>query len=331
MIYEYALDPALVVDWVISELAVYARQFGLDQRRLVSDFPKNWEGHVYGELYNRFDDTSVEFQNAQLDLPYYMQCLTEGMVKRDTELLSGDWINAVIAEHAIRPFYGIFCSKNDSVCLSKEMFTENDINDIKKQNIHWWLPTIKPTRKSAIEIADFLRPLLQASSKIYIVDPYFDFDPNRPRFESTLSEIINQAIKLPRAVCCIPLITIITGVERNNRNHQLTDQEAENFAKNIEERAKRHLPKELKNLDIKINLVVLKNMPKNDPLHNRYILTDIGGVIIPFGTDDYDRELEHNATDDLVPMPIGIYKARWKQYVVKLDKLEVIVGPVPIC
>lgn len=331
MIYEYALNPALVVDWAIAKIGRYVRQFGMDQRRLVSDFPDNWESLVYGAFYQHFDykDDSEEFQKAQLDLTAYLQILTDYMVYRKVKI-SGDtnWLDAAVKEHSYRPFYAIFTSKTDDLSSLGEVITEENLDDIR--DIRWWLPTVKPTRKSASEIAVFLRPLLKACSEIHIVDPYFDFDPNRPRFEKTLVEIVNQAIMLPRAVQCIPSITIITGVERNNRNHQTTDQEAKNFAHNIQKRAKENLSKQIENFDIKIQLIVLKNIPKCDPLHNRCVLTNIGGVIFPFGTDDYDREHNHSATDDLMLMPKGIYEARWKRFVKKLKKEELVLGPVSI-
>lgn len=330
MIYEYALDPALVVDWVIAGIGRYVGQFGLDQRRLVSNFPEDWRGCVIGVFYEHFgyDDTSLEFQNSYLDLIAYLQLLTGDTVPRKIKIpTDSNWFDAAILEHKSRPFYAIFTSKKGDFS-PPEVITEKNVDDV--HDVHWWLPTVKPTHKSAIEIAVFLRPLLQASSQIYIIDPYFDCNPSRPRFEKTLFEIVNQSIKLPRAVCCIPSIRIITGVERNNRNHQTTDQEAQKYAWNIQQRAVENLPKKIKNYKIEIELVILKNVPKSDPLHNRCVLTDIGGVIFPFGTDEYDREPDHGATDDLMLMSKGIYKARWKQYV-ELHGVKVVLGPVSIC
>lgn len=325
MIYEYALDPALVVNWAISRIGRYVRQFGLDQRRLVSDFPKNWQGHVFGALYKHFDDddTSLEFQNAQFDLNAYLQILTECMVHRNIEVSTDNWFNAAISEHTSRPFYAIFTSNKDDLS-PPQVITEKNVEDIR--DTYWWLPTVKPTRKSAAEIAVALRPLLKISSKIYLVDPYFDFDPQKPRFLNTLIEIVDQAIKLPRAIQCTPSITVITGVERDGETN---DQQAQKFAENIRNRAMQYLPKKIPN-GIPIQLLILKNAPGGNPLHNRFLLTDIGGVIIPYGLDDYDREPNHGAEDDLVPMQKGIYEKRWEQYV-KLRGVQIVLDPVLIC
>lgn len=326
MIYEYALDPSLVANWAIAGIGRYVRQFGLDQRRLVSDFPKYWQGCVVEAFYKHFgyDDTSLEFQNAQPDLYAYLQILTDYMVYRNIKVPTDiNWLDAAIAEHNSRPFYSIFASKKDDQS-PPEVITEKNIEDIRDP--HWWLPTVEPTRKSAAEIAVALRPLLQTSREIYLVDPYFDFDPKEPRFLNTLIEIISQAIGSHRAVQCTPSIRIITGVERNGKTN---DQEAENFAKNIHKRAIQYLPKKIPN-GISIQLIVLKNSTQGNPLHNRFLLTDIGGVIIPYGLDDYDREPNHSAEDDLEPMHKGTYEKRWKQYV-KLCGVQIVLGPVSIC
>lgn len=234
MIYEYVLDPALVVNWAIAGIGRYVGQFGLDHRRLVSDFPKDWQGCVVGAFYEHFDydDTSLEFQSAQLDLNAYLQILTDYMVYRNIKVPTDiNWLDSAITEHNLRPFYAIFASKKDNHSLS-EVITEKNIEDTR--DTYWWLPTVEPTRKSATEIAVALRPLLKTSRQIHLVDPYFDFDPKEPRFLNTLIEIINQAIGSHRAVQCTPLIRVITGVERSGKTN---DQEAQNFAKNIHKRA----------------------------------------------------------------------------------------------
>lgn len=79
-----------------------------------------------------------------------------------------------------------------------------------------------------------------------------------------------------------------------------------------------------------IQLLILRNAVQGNPLHNRFLLTDIGGVIIPYGLDDYDREHNHGAEDDLEPMYKGTYEKRWNQYV-KLHGVQIVLGPVSIC
>lgn len=62
-----------------------------------------------------------------------------------------------------------------------------------------------------------------------------------------------------------------------------------------------------------------------DQVHNRYLLTDVGGAIIPYGMQaSGDRVF-----DDITPLFEGQYKARWKQYG-KGEGLNVIGEPVVV-
>ncbi len=78
-----------------------------------------------------------------------------------------------------------------------------------------------------------------------------------------------------------------------------------------------------------VQLVVLRKVIRGDPLHNRFVLTDVGGVILPYGVDDYDREANHSAKDDLIPMQRGMYQERWAQYVDGVGS-DIVLGPVII-
>nr|MEC4583581.1 hypothetical protein [Candidatus Parabeggiatoa sp.] len=48
-------------------------------------------------------------------------------------------------------------------------------------------------------------------------------------------------------------------------------------------------------------------------MHNRYILTDIGGVLFGTGLDD-DNDGESTSTDDVTLLDESAYKQHWKKY-----------------
>ncbi|MEK8020101.1 MAG: hypothetical protein VSS75_024780 [Candidatus Parabeggiatoa sp.] len=50
-----------------------------------------------------------------------------------------------------------------------------------------------------------------------------------------------------------------------------------------------------------------------DEMHNRYILTDIGGVLFGTGLDD-DNDGESTSTDDVTLLDESAYKQHWKKY-----------------
>jgi hypothetical protein len=328
MIYEYALDPSLVVEWAVAGIGRCVGQFGMDYRRLVSDFPRDWKGRVSGVFYERFDydDTSIEFQNAQPELEAYLQILTDCMVPRRTDIpLEADWLQGALAEHSQRPFYAILAS-NKPVDSPPEVITEAVIDQVRDER--WYLPTIRTSRKSAAEIGEALRPVLQMASKIVLVDPYFD--ANEQRYRDSLVALVGQALRMPRSVAADPEIVIVTGVDQMHREREgeFTGEQIARVAANLRASAERQLPRCLP-AGCRVQLVVLKNRLGADPMHNRFVLTDVGGVIVPYGLDDYTRAEAHTVRDDLQPMHRGIYDERWQQYA-ELRGVDVVLGPIAI-
>jgi hypothetical protein len=313
MIYEYALDPKLVVEWAISRKGAYVGQFGLDHRRLVSDFPQDWEGQVSGALYERFDfdDTSLEFQNTAPMVNAYVQILSDVMVKRKATIPDGQsWIDAAIVEHAKQPFQGIMIA-NRAAHEPECVITPDAIEDLR--NTHWYIPTIKLTKKNAEGIANALQPMLSRASTIVLVDPYFKAD--QPRYISTFFALINCAMAGRDLTKGNLSVTLMTGVEQshNPRDGEFTEQQKQRVANDLCVKAQEHISKLLP-LGLVLNFYCLQNPIKGDPLHNRFVLTDIGGVIVPYGLDEYKPGEKHEAMDDLQPMQKGIFTDRWAQY-----------------
>lgn len=335
MIYEYALEPALVVDWALANIGRCVGQFGLDYRRLVSDFPKDWKGLVYADFLARYDYDygHPDVTNTQPVLDAFLQILTDCMVPRRIDLPQESvWLNEAVKEHSQRPFHAIF-ARERAEGSPPAVITERNLDDVRDK--HWWLPTIRTTPKSAPDIALKLRPLLQAASQIFIVDPYFD--AGKERFRETFAEIMRQTAMQPRAVSSSPVISLMTGVERAFREREKPTNEQElvkrrkeeaNVAADIMHQARCHLAALIPN-GLSVNFSVLKNATRGDPLHNRFVLTNVGGVIVPYGLDDYERDDGHCAKDDLTPMPQGIYWERWKQYA-EGKGVEVVCDPEEI-
>ncbi|EXI78381.1 MAG: hypothetical protein AW10_03095 [Candidatus Accumulibacter appositus] len=331
MIYEYALEPSLVVDWALAGDGCCVSQFGLDCRRLVSDFPTDWKGLVFADFLARYDYDygHPDVANTQPTLDAFLQILTDCMVLRQIHLPQrAAWLEEAINEHFQRPFHAIFARRRPEDSPA-DVITEENIRNVRDP--HWRLPTIKTTRKSAADIASRLRPLLQAASKIFLIDPYFD--ASKKRFQDPFAEIMRQTAMQPRAVSSSPVISLITGVERHFKETAKPTNEQEigkrrkeeaNVAAEIVRQARCHLAALVPN-GLAVKISVLKNPTRGDPLHNRFVLTDVGGVILPYGLDERDRDGQC-ATDDLTLLPQGMYWERWKQYA-EGKGIEVVLGP----
>lgn len=328
MIYEYALDPNLVVNWAINGTGRVVGQFGMDQRRLLSEFPKDWTGQAYGEFYKHFeyDDTSLEFQNAQPEFETYVQLLTDHTVRRNRTIDdSKSWLDEAVREHSSRPFHAIMASHTgEGSCTS--VITPNVIDDIRDGR--WYLPTIASARKTAAEIAQAVAPLLKVANKIALIDPYFD--PSEPRFLTTFEEMMKIAFGASRCIETWPSVTIMTNVYQvhRQRDGEFTASQKANVAGDLTHKANQHLPGLLPK-GACVDFYCLENPPSGDAFHNRFVLTDVGGVIAPYGLDDFSSGATHNAKDDLHPMSKGVYEERWKQYVEKRD-ISIIGNPVRV-
>lgn len=308
MIYEYALSPHLVAKWAIEGSGRIVGQFGMDQRRLVADFPKHWTGQVYGALYELFgdDDSSVEFQNARPVLDGFLQWLGEHCVCRTTTVPHGaSWVDAALDEHTLRPFYAILA--NDAVDGQPAVITPAVIENIR--DARWYLPTIEPSKKTAAEIASALKPLVARAREIVIVDPYFDAAASR--FTDALEALLKVTMSHREDALGPPCIVLMTGVEQAHsaRDGEFTNEQKRRVAENLVAKARVRLPAILPP-GVEVELVCLAHPPGGDPLHNRFVMSDIGGAVMPYGIDASSP----NAVDDLQPMQKGIYLSRWRQY-----------------
>lgn len=328
MIYEYALDPTLVVDWAIGRKGRFVGQFGMDQRRLVSDYPKDWASEVYGAFYEHFgyDDSSLEFQNAQPELQSYVQWLSEFTVQRNVmRTAEHTWLQGAVAEHGRRPFHAIMTTTGDDVECG-EVITPEVLDNIR--DARWYLPTIMATKKSAENLAAAMEPMLRGAQYIVLVDPYFDAAD--ARYQASFAALIRAACRARGNGSSLPELIVMTGVEqkRTRDGKKFTRAEMAGVANELRAKAQRVIPNLLPR-GMCVSFYCLKHPDGGDPLHNRYILTDIGGVIAPYGLAEYKRGKANDAKDDLTPMPKGMYSERHQQYVKKVG-IDIVLGEIQI-
>lgn len=328
MIYEYALDPMLVVDWAIGRKGRFVGQFGMDQRRLVSDYPKDWAGEVYGAFYKHFgyDDSSLEFQNAQPELQSYVQWLSEFTVQRDVKRTAKHtWLQDAVTEHGRRPFHAIMTTAGDGVECA-EVITPEVLDNLR--DLRWYLPTIMATKKSAEDLAAAMEPMLRGARYIVLVDPYFNAAD--ARYQASFSALVRAACEARGIGSSLPELIVMTGIEQKHKPHEgeFTREAMARVADDLRVKAQQEIPKLLP-VGMSVSFYCLKHPDEGDPLHNRYILTDIGGVVVPYGLAEYKPGEAHDAKDDLIPMPKGMYSERHQQYVKKAG-IDIVLGGIRI-
>ena len=287
MIYEYALEPELVATWTNrSDCRYFKESFGLGQGRIVSRYPKRWKRLVWNS-FNSTDDF------AQKRLEELLARLSEQMVQRSDARWDGEstsWRNNAEREHERLPFHAILARTNPK--NHAHVLTENDIDE--DSATRWAVERGYSVARSATEMADTVAPLLRCSSDVIFVDPHFG--PERPRyrrpFEAFLERMVSQRPdETPKRV------EIHTAAERTGTE--------EFFRGECERRLCQWIPD-----GIPVLVRRLRQKQDGEQLHNRYILTDLGGVTFGTGLDEGDE----GETDDITLMNRGQYELRWSQY-----------------
>jgi hypothetical protein len=308
VIYEYAIDPELVKDWVLSKDVGLAPQFGMDQRRLVSDISSNWEGEVYGALWQHFefDDTTPEFNDAYQFMAALMEFMRQGP-NREAKRTDRPWLEQALGVHQEEPFHAILSSDKFEGC--EAVITPSVIGELR--NTRWYLPTIDVVSKTPDALADHLTPLLRLARHIVLVDPYFD--PDDPAYRGVVKALLVKAITSRAPGRSWPSLTINSGIDHRQKGRESrtesTEQQWLRASKNRCELATEHLARFVPK-GMEITFQCIAPFADGDEVHNRYLLTDIGGASLPYGTHPAGELV----FDDVTPLFEGQYRKRWKQF-----------------
>ena len=287
MIHEYALEPELVATWTDRITCRYFKEsFGLGQGRLVSRYPKRWNRLVRDAFRGNND-------LAQKRLEELLVHLSERMVRRSNIQWDADstsWLENAEREHERRPFHAILALTDPN--NHSHVLTESKMDG--DSATRWTVRRGRSVARNAAEIADAVTPLLRCCSDVIFVDPYFGPERSRYRrpFEAFLERVVRQRPdEIPKR------IEVHTGVE-----HTGTE---EFFRGECEKRLRRCVPE-----GMRVIVRRLKQKQDGERLHNRYILTDLGGVTFGIGLDDGNE----GETDDITLMDRGQYELHWSQY-----------------
>lgn len=322
MIYEYAVNPQLVLDWVLNRDVGLAGQFGLDQRRLISDVAHNWDGEVCSEFMQHFGIDMIgepEYVDAEQFLHALLKHMQQGAA-RGTLRTTQPWLDQVLAAHREEPFHAILSREKHAQCDA--VITPEVTQEL--QNTRWYLPTIKVTKKTAEELANQLAPLLRLSNRIILVDPYFE--AQIPEYQGVLTALLQKAVSTRAAGRSVPSMLLISGVA-----HRSPDAAGLPRAEQLLRVAKHRCGMALARLGaavprgLSITFQCAAAFGDGDELHNRYLLTDVGGASLPYGTHPTGEWVY----DDITPLFEGQYSKRWRQYG-KAEGLTVIGDPVVV-
>lgn len=273
MIYEYALDPEFLLELADkSDLSLLLRNyFGWGNPCVISGHPVASLKEANNIIQKNLLDATSGKQKASLQkkinkLAELGNILVQNRTKRYN---AATWSGDFGPEHARHPFHGILASKNVS-CNCPHI----NIDKIREATC----PIYNHERSLHVKrhpgkLCESIKPILQNSSEITFIDPYFY--PAESRYKDTYKRYLSVvgSVNHIRSKGCRVIYIICSRNDEGKKNYI----KPEDFKQSCLD-MKDIVPSGLK-------LVIYRVKDEQQELHNRYILTDIGGVLFGHGTD----------------------------------------------
>lgn len=293
MIHEYAIEPETLIWWAKErrDCRYIKDNFGIGKTRLMADFPKfkNWR-----KQFRAATTISSLDDSAKKRLEELFQLLTETRVERSSCEYDGKhgWLENAEKEHCHHQFTAIMALKNPNnkgyVLLGEK------IGDWPEEL--WDIKDMITVQRQPLAMAEALSPLLLKSREIIFIDPYFR--ANRKDFRDLLQIFLQEAVKYP-----------VFSEKLRVEVHVSADYEKAlsqvEFSKECQRELSQLIP-----AGLSVKFKRLKQRKGCEKLHNRYILTNLGGVSFGVGLNAG----EEGETDDLTLLNRDQFAHRWQQY-----------------
>lgn len=262
MIYEYAIEPELAATWYDrANFRYFKEQFCPGTARVVSQFPSKWKRLIW----KAFRASGALDDNTRPRMAELIQLISENLIGRPGHLWNDDltWLNNALHEHHRLPFHAILARSPIAECA--EALTENDI-DIEHDR--WAVPTGRTINRTAEASAEAVGSMLRLSRRIILVDYMLGLENRRYR----------QTVRMFLAAA---------GISRPNANLDTVEivsasnAAADFFLKTCRQQLPRLIPP-----GVKVRVWKIAQLEGGDRPHNRFILTNLGGVQFGYGLDE---------------------------------------------
>lgn len=287
MIHEYALEPELVATWGNRhDYRYFIEKFGLGQPRIVSRYPKPWKRLVW-EAFHSND----ELEKARMT--ELLARLSEPMVKRRDYVWEPErtWLENAHREDERVPFHAILARVNPNdhprTLLSDGLADATPL---------WAVPRAVTIARSGGDMAAAVLAMLRIADVVIFVDPYFR--PGELKNQRPLTAFL-RAIMTGRPMNAPRRVEVHTSLKYESAPT------AGFFLSECEKRLPRCVPQ-----GVRLSIRILSQRTGGEQLHNRYILTDVGGLTFGAGLDDGPE----GETDDVSLMDRSQYELRWSQH-----------------
>jgi len=304
MIHEYAIDPELVVAWGKDpkDCRHFYGEFGLGTSHFMADFPsfKKWRKQ-FRQAWARAND------NEKKRIDELFCRITEKRVCRlgpDYDD-SRTWLENAEKENGRQAFQAILSTgnprKHDRV-LAASVFDDSPGN-----HPLWHVAQQSSSPRMASEMAELVAPLLINCTELHFVDPHFS--PDNARHRKPLADFLKKATLFRERRPPIKRIVMHSSYTQEKPSPAF-------FRQGCEQKLPGIIPKGLQ-----LELKRWQQRDGGEKLHNRYILTDIGGVKADPGLD----EGQDGESFEAILLDRCLYDKHWNDYV--LNPAFDLAGP----
>jgi hypothetical protein len=265
MIYDYGLEPELLATWgELHNYRFFFDKFGLGTPRAVSRYPRDWKDRVFAAAAG-----TGEIERTRVD--ELVQMISENMIKRDASPYNAAsaWLENAEREHVDRPFDLILARSNPQG--SQDVVTE-----VLPGCHERWDVKDRPPRvpRNAADMAAAVAPMLKNCTVVYFIDPNFSLANERYRntMEAFFDALVTNRNGRP-----------LTKIEIHSADK--SEKQSESTSDFFRQSCERYLPRIIP-FGLKVTVRRWKQRAGQEKLHDRFILTDLGGVGFTVGLDN---------------------------------------------
>jgi hypothetical protein len=253
-------------DLRISDVAFLYEAFGIDQGRLISEYPRKrkWT-QVARQLISQHARDESE-RSALIELLIALE--KRALYDRQSATWDDNkgWTENAVDEHARRQFRAIL---NHKPTAQTDVTTIADIWKVAP----WKNPPSLSIARNARQMVDTALPLIHLSKTLVLIDR--NFEPADARFSKVLIEFAKRLLTQAHAPKISQIKYVTTHEDSNNRTVKLFENECRTILQS-------RMP-----LGISVKFV----LKAKRLLHDRFVLTDRGCLQYGIGLDEGDGDV----------------------------------------
>ncbi|TCH61791.1 hypothetical protein [Acinetobacter sp. ANC 4862] len=303
MIYEYALDPKVIIQWLENEnLLNWLKSIngiGIGTPRFISTFPNQKKRKFIKGLAKLKDGISDQKVLERLDC--FCEYLDKaGMLERlgeSAQINANEWHERVIYEHNLNPFKAIVTQ--NKLAITDWLPPDN----IFFSNL-WNVPSQVSFNRTHDDFLKIISQFVVSSSKDLIIIDAYCWKDNAINVIKSLLNLFEHKKN--------PSYPSVKIYYKENRQDSSPSPE---YIKNQLLLGLNNTAKALE-----ITICQIKETDQSDAFHNRYILNELGGIQLGHGLDLSGKE---HHTDEATLLVHDVYMKRLDQFYYP-DKFEIL-------